>query len=136
MENLDPKSSAQVPSAQPESPVDQQVESLRQTIISVLVLVIVISGTLNIYLWRQVKYSRSDLAGFRPYATQVITEFEKNAAPQMREFFGLLVDFANSARGDDTLRAILKRYNLPSQPSNTPPGSPSQSPAVPAPAKK
>ena len=41
--------------------VKLEVESLRQVIVSVLVLLVVVSGTLNLYFWRQFRNTRAVL---------------------------------------------------------------------------
>ena len=77
MDDLDTKT----PFESGDSDLQAQFESLRQLITSVLILVIVISGTLNIYLLRQWRTTSKDLAGIRPQAAQMIAEYQKVSGP-------------------------------------------------------
>ena len=56
------------------SDLQGQVESVKQLVISTLLLVLILSGTLNIFLWRQFKTVKEDLAPLKPTATQIIAE--------------------------------------------------------------
>ena len=73
MDNLDLKTPVQSDA----SDLQAQFDQLRHLIASVLILVIVISGTLGIYLLRQWQSSRKDLATIRPQASQMIAEYQK-----------------------------------------------------------
>ena len=77
MDNLDIKTPVQSDA----SDVQAQFDELRHLIVSVLILVIVISGTLNIYLLRQWRSSSKDLAAIRPQAAQMIAEYQKVSGP-------------------------------------------------------
>jgi len=129
MEELEPKTVSEAKSSQGD--LAGQIESLRQMLTSVLVLVIVISGTLNIYLWRQVRYTRADLAAFRGQASALVGEFEQKSAPMMKEFFARLVEFDRSPRADEAFHAIMKKYGL-SNFTNAPSAPPAQAPVAPA----
>lgn len=127
------------PVTQPEATsVQQQVESLRQLIVSVLILIVVISGTLNIYLWRQVKYTRADLASYRDQANNAIADYQRVSAPLMREFVGRLTEFSKSGKGDEALIGIMRKYGLIAPNTNAPVVAPTTgaAPAAPAPSKK
>jgi len=56
-------------------------ESLAQFVISILILVIVISGTLNILLLRLWKSSQTDVQNLRPQFQNIATLYQKNEAP-------------------------------------------------------
>jgi hypothetical protein len=95
-----------------------QFDQLRQLITSVLILVIVISGTLNIYLLRQWQSSRKDLAAVRPQASQMITDYTKVRGPAMGEFVNKLAEYA---RSHADFVPILAKYNIrPAGVSNAP----------------
>lgn len=128
MENLEAKTVSESTPAQGDLP--RQIESLRQMMTSVLVLMIVISGTLNIYLWRQVKYTRADLGTFRNTATQTVTEFEKVSAPMLNRFLAGLAEFGKSPRADADFHAIMKKYGVVN-PTNAA-AAPAQAPVAPA----
>jgi hypothetical protein len=86
-----------------------QIDSLRHLVISVLVLVIVVSGTFNLYLWRQVKYAKMDLGGVRPQATQMIAEYNRVNAPLMQEFLRKITDYAKT---HPDFAPILTKYGV------------------------
>ncbi len=66
-----------------------QCDSLRQLVVTVLVLLLVVSGTLTIYLLRQWRYASRDLEAMRPQAAQ----FSKMAGP-VNQFVNELIDFS------------------------------------------
>src|SRR5258707_5910237 len=74
----------------------EQLADLRHLVVSLLILALVVSGTLNLYLLRQVKFTRDDLQAFLPHATQMIAEFNKTSAPAMREFLLKLIDYGKT----------------------------------------
>ena len=121
MDNVDIKSPASADLSQ----LQAQVQSLHHLIISVLILMIVISGTLSIYLLRQWRMTSKDLASIRPAATQVFAEYTKERAPRMDAFLEKLKDYG---RTHSDFVPILIRYQVI---SNTAPAA-GVSPLVPA----
>ena len=121
MDNLDLKTPVQDDA----NDLRTQYDQLRQLVASVLILVIVISGTLGIYLLRQWQSSRKDLATIRPQASQMIAEYQKSG-PLMSEFVKQISDYG---RTHPDFAPVLAKYGLrPAGPTNTPPaaiGSPS-----------
>lgn len=118
--------------------VEDQLDSLRHFVTSILVLVVIISGAFNIYLWRQVKYLRQDVAAYQPQATAVVSEFEK-LQPQMRDFLMRVQEFGRTHPNDPAFTAIMTKYRLGSLQFTNSASPASGSSAVPktaAPAKK
>src|SRR2546421_11860003 len=78
----------------------EECAALRHLVISALVLLLVVSGTFNLYLWRQVRYAHKDLEAVRPGATQIIADYRKASGPmdnfvrQMAEYGRTHPDFA------------------------------------------
>jgi hypothetical protein len=68
------------------SDLREQIESLRHLVGSILILLVIVSGTLTIYLKRQVKTITDEVDGFRPGATNAIAIFQKQQKPAMEEF--------------------------------------------------
>jgi hypothetical protein len=64
----------------------EDIESLRHLIGSVLILLVVVSGTLTIFLLREMKNTSAQLEAFRPQATNAIAIYQKQQAPLMVEF--------------------------------------------------
>jgi len=115
--------------AQPETAdLQEQLESLRSLIVRVMLLVVVVSGTINVYLLRQVKYARADLAGFRPGASQMIADYSKATQPRMNE---IAVKIAEYGRTHPAFGPIVTKYRL-----NSSPAAPAAAPPPSAPAPK
>jgi hypothetical protein len=125
------------PPAQPEpEPVTAQYDSLRQLVVWMLVLLIVISGTLNVFLLRQARTSRQELEAARPQVSAIMNQFEK-LGPAMDEFVHKLVAFSKT---HPDFAPILNRHLQPSQqtapPAATPIPIPAAVPSIPAKAQK
>jgi len=118
MDNLDIKTPVQ-PNA---SDVQAQFDDLRHLIVSVLILVIVISGTFNIYLLRQWRSTSRDLAAIRPQATQMIAEYQKVSGPLMNDFVKKITEYG---RSHPDFAPVLAKYGIkPAIPTNALPASP------------
>jgi hypothetical protein len=115
---------------QPEATgLQAQVESLRQVIISVLVLVVVVSGTLNLYFWRQFRTSRGMLKSMRQVAPQMSAELS-----WMQDTLGKFLEYG---RTHPDFAPVLAKHGVKS-PATTgaPPASASSPAASAAPAAK
>jgi hypothetical protein len=118
MDNLDNKTPVQ-PDV---SDLQAQYDALRHLIVSLMILVVVISGTLNIYLLRQWRSTSKDLTAIRPQATQMIAEFQKVSGPLMQDFVKKIADYG---RTHPDFVPVLAKYGLkPSSPTNPPPATP------------
>ena len=105
-----------------------QHDALRHMVVSILILVIVISGTLNIYLLRQWRSVSKDLGVIRPQAAQMIAEYQKVNGPAMQEFVKKITEYGQN---HPDFAPIMAKYNLkPVVPTNAPP--PAAQPAPPA----
>ena len=111
------------PPAQPEtSDLQAQFDALRHLVMSLLILMVIISGTLNIYLLRQWRSASKDLKAIRPQATEMIKEFQNVSGPKMQEFVNKLTEYG---RTHSDFAQILAKYGLkPGAPTNVPPAAP------------
>jgi hypothetical protein len=109
-----------------------QIDSLRHLLISVLILVIVVSGTFNLYLLRQVKYAKMDLGGVRQQANQMIAEYKRVNEPLMQEFLRKITDYGKT---HPDFAPILTKYGVRATPITGAPPATATSPAVTAPKK-
>jgi hypothetical protein len=105
MDNLDNKTPLQAG----DNDLQAQCDALRHLITSVLILVIVVSGTLNIYLLRQWKTTSKDLAAIRPQAEQMISEYTQKSGPLMNDFFNKITEYG---RTHPDFAPILAKYNI------------------------
>ena len=125
MDNVDNKTPLQ-PVA---NDLQAQCDALRHLVVSVLILVIVISGTLNIYLLRQWRSVSKDLAGIRPQAAQMIAEYQKVSGPLMNDFVKKITEYG---RTHPDFTPVLAKYGLkPTTPTNAGPVSLTPPPALP-----
>lgn len=84
MDEIENKS---VPAAAADSTdLREQIDSLRHLVGSILVLLVVVSGTLTIFLLREMKTISAEVNGFRPGATNAIAIYQKQQGPAMLEF--------------------------------------------------
>jgi len=129
MENMEEKGPLEQEHVAEPSDLEAKVESLQNLVVSVLILGIVISGTLNIYLLRQWRFSNADLANIGPRATQVISEYQKGDGPKMDEFLKKITDFG---RTHPDFVPVLAKYGIKpgSAPTTGAPGNPASAPAT------
>ena len=124
MDNLDNKTPIQ-PNA---NDLQAQFDALRHLVVSILILVIVISGTFNIYLLRQWRSVSKELAGIRPQAAQMIAEYQKVSGPLMNDFVKKITEYG---RTHPDFAPVLAKYNLkPAGPTGAPPATPASPPAA------
>jgi hypothetical protein len=112
------------------SAVQQQHESLRQVVLSLLLVLLLVSGTLTIFLARQWRFTKNQIELLSPQATQILTEFNRNV-PMMQDFVRKLNEYAKT---HPDFAPIALRYRLSEvlgKPSASPAtnGSPSLSPS-------
>ena len=119
MENLDNNLETK-PAPQPSDDLQAQIDSLRQTVLSLLVLCVIVSGTLCIFLVRQHKMVANDLKVVRPQASQIISQYTKVTGPAMQEFVKKLSDYGKT---HPDFAPILLKYGLTNAPTTAAPTS-------------
>ena len=123
MDNLDNKTPIQAG----ENDLQAQFDALRHLVTSTLILVIVVSGTFNIYLLRQWRTVSKELAQIRPQAAQIITDYQKSG-PMMDDFVNRITEYG---RTHADFAPIMAKYNLRSAgTASAPPATPASSPAT------
>jgi hypothetical protein len=85
-----------------------QVASLQRQVAVLLLALIVVSGTVTVYLWYQSRSSGRDLEAVRPQAVQVIQAFNQER-PGMEKFVGELVAYGQT---HPDFRPILQKYGI------------------------
>jgi hypothetical protein len=130
MDNFDDK----IPAPTGANDLQEQVDALRHLVVSVLILLIVISGTFSIYLLRQWRTVSRELTGYRPQATQIIADYQKVSVPVMTDFLKRITDFG---RTHPDFAPILAKYNIkPTAASTGPAPATGAVPPAAAPQKK
>jgi hypothetical protein len=105
-----------------------QFESLRHLVISVLVLLIVVSGTFNIFLLRQAKSARADVLIIQPQITQLVAEYKKSSEPAINTFVKQLSEFG---RTHPDFAPVLAKYGIkPGMTTGTAPTNAAPPPAA------
>ena len=127
MDNLDNAK----PSQTGADDLQAQFDALRHLVVSILILVIVMSGTLNIYLLRQWRSVSKDLAGVRPQAAQMIADYQKVTGPLMTDFVKKLTEYG---RTHPDFAPVLAKYNI--KPAGATGAAPTAATPPPAPPKK
>jgi hypothetical protein len=116
MENTEIKSSSEPTTKQ----LQEQVDSLRNTVISLLVLAIVISGTFTLFLLRQSKYARVEAGNLRA----AINEYNTTNLPVIKDFHNRLIEYAKS---HPEFAPLAQKYGLGVGPG---PGTPQAAPVT------
>jgi hypothetical protein len=126
MENLDNKTPLQAG----DNDLQAQCDALRHLVNSMLILVIVISGTFNIYLLRQWRTTSKDLAGIQKQAEQMVAEYQRVSGPLMNDFVTKITEYG---RTHPDFAPIMAKYNLKPAVAT---GAPASAPASSLPAAK
>ena len=109
----------------------QQCVCLQRQMTTLLLALVIVSGTLSVFLWRQVRYARRDLEAIKPQAAQIIQEFNQ-ARPGMDAFLAKVTEYG---RTHPDFMPILTKYRIPA--TAAPPATvTAPKPAAPAPATK
>ncbi len=96
-----------------------QYEDLRHLVVSGLVLVLIISGAFNLFLLRQWKFAKSDLAAVQPQATQIINAYVKESAG-MQDFVRKLAEYGRSHPDFAPISAKYRLNDILSRTSSAP----------------
>ncbi len=107
MENPEIKSSS-TPTA---NQLQEQVDSLRHIVISLLVLAIVVSGTFTLFLLRQSKYARVEANNLRTS----INEYNNTNYPVIRDFRDRLAEYSKTHRD---FAPVAQKYGLDQGPGS------------------
>jgi hypothetical protein len=108
------------------SELREQVESLRHLVSSILILLVVVSGTFNIFLLRQWKTSKTELAFQRPQVANLVGIYQKNEQPAIENFIKKMLEYGQT---HPDFVPILNKYQIKAAPP--PPGAASPAPPVP-----
>ena len=104
------------------SQLQAEINSLRYLIVSLLILLIVISGTLNIFLLRQWRTSQTELKMLRV----MVDTYNKEDLPQITNYVAKLTEYGQT---HTNFVVILKRYGLDNVPTSSPSTTATRPPA-------
>jgi hypothetical protein len=92
--------------------LSQQIDALRRQTFILLLALIIVSGTLTVFLYRQATLTRRDIAAIKPQATQVIQAFNQNR-PAITNFVQQVVTYGKAHPDFD--QQVLKKYAIAPQ---------------------
>jgi hypothetical protein len=94
-----------------------QIVALRHQVFTLLLALVVVSGTLTVVLYRQAKLTGRDIDIIKPQATQIIAAFKRDQ-PAMENFVKQLTAYGVT---HPDFQPILKKYGIvATQPAATP----------------
>ncbi|SPE56316.1 hypothetical protein SBV1_2330043 [Verrucomicrobia bacterium] len=112
MDNLE-----NTPQTHPETDLAElrdRYDALHHLLVSILILLILVSGTLWVYLQRQVKYTTMELENVRPGVENMVAQYQRTAGPAQDEFVRKLTEYGKTHAD---FAPIVKKYGL--RPSGT-----------------
>jgi hypothetical protein len=116
MDNLE---NAPAPISSEMEELKAQYEDLRQLVVTGLVIVLFISGVFNLFLWRQLKFAKTDLAFLQPQATQIINTYVKES-PNMLDFVRKVAEYGKAHPDFAPISAKYGLNNYLTKPGSTP----------------
>ncbi len=93
-----------------------EIEALKRQSFTLLLALIVVSGTLTVYLYRQASIAGKDIDAIKPQAEQLINAFNKNQS-LMNNFVKELVDYGQT---HPDFRPVLARHGFAAPPAGAP----------------
>jgi hypothetical protein len=92
-----------------------EIDALKRQVFTLLLALIVVSGTVTVYLYRQATITGRDIAAIKPQATQIIGTFNKDQA-LMISFTKQLVEYGKT---HPDFLPVLRKYGF-APPANAP----------------
>src|SRR5882762_6542532 len=102
--------------------LQSQVDALRHFVLSVLILVVVLSGTLNIYLLYQFKATGRELEAVRPLVANLKNGYARGDGPAIERFVRESIEYGKT---HPEFAPYLDKYGL-----RPPPGAAPLAPAT------
>lgn len=85
-----------------------EISALQRQVFSLLIALVIVSGTVTTYLYRQARLTGKDVEAIKPQATQIITAYNQNEK-LMTDFFNQLVAYGQA---HPDFRPILMKYGI------------------------
>jgi hypothetical protein len=105
---MDNPENTSTPSSSEVEELKAQYEDLRQLMVTGLVVLLFISCVFNLFLWRQLKFTKTDKDLIQPQASQIIAGYAKDS-PNMLEFVRKLAEYG---RTHPDFAPISAKYTL------------------------
>ncbi len=88
--------------------LSEQLAALQRQVFTLLLALIVVSGTLTVFLYRQASLTGKDIATIKPQAQQLMQVYKQNL-PNMEAFVNQLVAYGQA---HPDFRPILQKYGI------------------------
>jgi hypothetical protein len=92
--------------------ISDQIAALRRQVCILLVVLVIVSGTLTVFLYRQVSLTRRDFENIKPQAEQLVEGF-KQTHSAITNFVEQLVLYGQAH--PDFQQQVLRKYGLTPQ---------------------
>jgi hypothetical protein len=111
----------------------QRCDWLQRQMTTLLLALVIVSGTLTVFLWRQTRYARRDLESIKTAAAPIIQDYNRNRAG-LEAFVTKLAEYG---RAHPDFAPIMQKYGLNAI-TTAPPATaaPPKTAPAPAPASK
>jgi hypothetical protein len=93
-----------------------QIVALRHQVFTLLLALVVVSGTLTVVLYRQARLTGKDIDAIKPQATLIIQAFSRDRQV-MENFVKQLTAYGNT---HPDFQPILRKYGIVPQPATAP----------------
>lgn len=97
-----------------------QIVALRHQVFTLLLALVVVSGTLTVVLYRQARLTGRDIEAIKPQATKIIEAFKRDRQ-NMENFVKQLTLYGNT---HPDFQPILRKYGVVPQPASQPATAP------------
>jgi hypothetical protein len=91
---------------------NSEISALKRQVFTLLLALVVVSGTLTVYLYRQASLTGKDISAIKPQAQQLIGAFNQNQN-LMINFVNQLVSYGET---HPDFRPVLAKYGIAPQP--------------------
>ncbi len=92
---------------------NSEISALKNQVLTLLLALIVVSGTLTTYLFQQARITGKDIEAIRPQAQQLIGAFNQNQS--------LMINFLNQliayGQAHPDFQPVLRKYGIVPQPA-------------------
>jgi hypothetical protein len=93
--------------------LSDQIAALRRQVFTLLLALVVVSGTLAVYLSYQSRVLGKDIANVKPQAVQIIQGFDKSR-PKLEDFVNQLIAYGQ--KHPEFQQQVLEKYHIKAAP--------------------
>ena len=118
-----------LPDLSPERPsVSEALTTLQLQFQATLIILIMLSGAINLYLYRQYNTLRKEAIVLEPQVEQMNEGYERTTVPLRNKFLSLLMDYT---KAHPDFQPIMDKYKVQAVPASTAPSAAQPAPLPP-----